>query len=225
MRETNVMGLKTKKKQLPFGAQISKNNKEYLVTRTFGRKVTLKDPQSEITLEISQGVRAVVMQSINMDFQLLKNVTSSNECLAAPVVQFHMEEQSNLEAKVEYKYKVTIPHYLSRHHSLSFVKVKYGNLKYPHLMTEVEKGNQQMKSLPYYQIDKRNITIYANHFCDVVCTSTQKVCTSKILAIPFGWIGTIGSEPVTHMKVKTYLCNYLYNNNGLKLVSFLISLF
>ena len=119
---------------------------------------------------------------------------------------------------MEYKYKMTIPHYLPRYYNLSSIKVKYGKLKQPLQMTEVLKGNPQIQSLPCYEVSKKHITIYANHFCDVVCTSVQKICTSKILAIPFGWIGRLGSDADTHMKVKTYMCNYLYNNNDLKMV-------
>ena len=203
---------------MSFEAQIRKNSKEYSVTRTFGKKVTLKDPSSDISIEVAQGVVAVVMQSINMDYLLLNKVTSADECLAAPVVQFHTVEEGKQEVKMEYKYKMVIPHYLSRNKNLSCLKVRYGNLRRPLQMKEVQKGNPQTHSLPCYEISKHHFTIYANHFCDVVCTSDQKICTSKILAIPFGWIGTFGTDTDSHMKVKTYLCSYLYNNNDLKLV-------
>ena len=195
-----------------------KNCKEYLVTRTYGKTVTVKDPFSEISLEVAQGVRAVVMQSINMDFQLLQKVTAVDECLATPVVQFHTTEEEKQRVKVKYKYKMTIPHYLCKYHNLSSIKVKYGNLKRPLQMKEIQKGDPHYQSLPYYEVSKKHITIYAHHFCDVVCTSVQKICTSKILAIPFGWIGRLDSDADTHMKVKTYMCNYLYNNSDLKMV-------
>ena len=215
----HLVDLKSERNHLAFEARIRKNSQEYLVARTFGKKVTVKDPLSEVSLQVTQGVRAVVMQSINMDFHLLRKVISAEECLAAPVVQFHMDETGTKEIKeVEYKYKITIPHYLSRHHDLSNLRVKCGNLRQPLQMTEVQKGNPQGQLLPCFEIDKKCITVYADHFCPVVCTSTQKVCTSKIIAMPYGWIGTHGDVSQTHMKVKTYLCNYLYNNGNLKQV-------
>ena len=66
----------------------------------------------------------------------------------------------------------------------------------------------------------RHITVFANHFCDVVCSSTQKVCTSKILVIPFGWISTPDSESQTDMKMKVYLCSYLYSKRDIRKVSY-----
>ena len=214
------MNLKTKRKHLNFQATIRKNYKEYLVAKTFGNKVTVKDPYSDISLDVSEGVKAVVVQSVNTDFHLLKKVIAANECFASPVVQFHIDEQSSIENTQGYRYKLTIPHYLSRHHSLSAVKVKYGSLKRPVLMKEVPKAISESGTFPFYQISKKYITIYADHFCDVVCTSAQKVCTSKIIAIPFGWIGTLGSDSDTHIKDKTYLCSYLYKNSDLTLVRF-----
>ena len=160
------------------------------------------------------------MQSMNTDFHLLRKVIPVTECLAAPVVEFHMDDHLNQEVTEGCKYKITIPHYLTRYHSLSSVRVRYGNLKRPLMMMEVQKRDPENETFPCFEVNKKNIIVYANHFCPVVCTSTQKVCTSKIIAIPFGWIGTIGSDVDTHMKVKTYLCSYLYSNNDIKLVSF-----
>ena len=94
-----MVDFKSERNQLTFEAQIRKNNKEYLVARTYGKKVTVKNPLSEISLEVAQGVTAVVMQSINMDFQLLKKVTPVNECLAAPVIQFHTTEEEKQGSK------------------------------------------------------------------------------------------------------------------------------
>ena len=219
----DALDLKRKKRQLHFEATFTKNEKQYVAARTFGKKVTVKDPFSDLSIQVAKGVKALVMQSINMDFELLNKVTSANECLAAPVVQFHMveDEKVKLEATESCKYKITIPHYLSRHQNLSWIKVKYGNLNRPHLMTEVQRGNSQSQTFPCYKIHKRDITVYANHFCDVICTSKEKVCTSKLLAMPFGLIRTLVPNKMTHIKVKTYLCSYLYNNTDLKKVSFL----
>ena len=131
-----------------------------------------------------------------------------------------MDDHIKQEVTEGCKYKITIPHYLTRQHSLSSVRVRYGNLRRPLMMMEAQERDPEKQTFPCFEVNKKSIIVYANHFCPVVCTSTQKVCTSKILAIPFGWIGTIGSDVDTHMKVKTYLCSYLYSNNDLKLVSF-----
>ena len=181
----------------------------------------IKDSLSDISLEVATGVKSLVMQSVNMDFQLLRKIIPATECLVAPVVQFHMTDQVDQEVTKGCKYKITIPHYLTRHHSLPSMRVRYGNLKRPLMMMEPPEMDPGNQTFPCFEVNKKSIIVYANHFCPVVCTSTQKVCTSKILAIPFGWIGT-GSEPQTDMKLKTYLCSYLYSNNYLKQARFIL---
>ena len=219
-----VKDLRSERSQKDFEAKITKCNNEFLATRTFGKKVKIKDPLSDISLEVAKGVKSLVMQSVNMDFHLLRKVIPATECLAGPVVQFHMDDKEKQEVAEGCKYKITIPHYLSRHHDLSSVRVRYGNLRRPLVMKEVQKEDPINQSFPCFEINMKYITVYANHFCPVVCTSTQKVCTSKILAIPFGWIGTVGSDSDTLMKVKTYLCSYLYNDKILRLVSLITRL-
>ena len=204
---------------MPFKAHMRKNGKDVLVSRTFGKKVRVKDFMSSICLEVSEGVRSVVMQSVNCNFYLVRKSIPSRECLAAPIVQLHIEEENEQDNTIGYKYKLTIPHYISRHPDQTCIKVKCGSLKQPQRMRTIEKGSPKTQTLPCWEINRKGITVYANHFCTVVCTSTQKICTSKILAIPFGWIGHVDSEPQTHMKVKVYLCSYLYSNIDLKQAS------
>ena len=209
---------------MDFQAKIIKNNREYHVTKTFGSKVTVKDPLSDVSLEVAEGVQAVVMQSINFKFELLERVIQ-NECLVSPVVQFHIKEQSQQRKREGQKYRAMVPHCLSRHHNLSCIKVRFGSIRKPLSMLEVQKGNPKNKNLPYFEINKRHITVFANHFCDVVCSSTQKVCTSKILVIPFGWISMPDSESQTDMKMKVYLCSYLYSKRDIRKVSYFTFIF
>ena len=215
--------MRSKTSHMHFEATFTKNDKTFLVAQTFGKKVTVKDSLSDLSIEVAKGVKALVMQSINANFYLLNEVIPKNECLVAPVFQLHMVEEGKTETTDTYKYKINIPHYISRNHMLSSIKVKYGSLKHSHLMTDVvETRNPRNSSLPCYKINKKHITIYANHFCDVVCTSTEKVCTSKLLALPFGLIYTLPEHrSITCIKLKTFLCSYLYNNSNLKKVWFL----
>ena len=213
--------LKSERNQITFEAQVRKNSKEFLAARTFGNKVKIKDSLSDICLEVASGVKTLVMQSVNMDFHFLRKIIPATECLAAPVVEFHMDDHINQQVTEGCKYKITIPHYLTRHHSLSSVRVRYGNLRRPLMMMEAQERVLEKQMFPCFEVNRKSIIVYANHFCPMVCTSTQKVCTSKIIAIPFGWIGTLGYDSDTHLKVKTYLCSYLYKNSDLNRVRIL----
>ena len=137
--------LRSERSQITFEAQVRKNNKEFLAARTFGKKVKIKDPFSDIFLEVATGVKSLVMQSVDMDFHLLRKVIPATECLAAPVVQFHIKDQVEQEVTDGCKYKITIPHYLRSHHGLSCVRVRYGNLRRPLMMMEAQKKIQKNK--------------------------------------------------------------------------------
>ena len=159
------------------------------------------------------------MQHTHNDFQIIRDVTSSRECLISPVVRFHTVDGIGDPTSSGYRYKVTIPHCLPSNHDSSSIKVRYGNI-YRGTLRELQPGRPQGGFKPFYEIQDNSITVYANHFCDVVCTSTHKICTSNILALPFGLIRTfdIDSDQQTNVKVKIFLCSILYSSTILKKV-------
>ena len=207
--------------KLYHSANFHKNYKDYFVSVVHGEGSVVAYPDSDITLEVTHNIRTVVMQHSQTNFESVRKSIPQRECLITPMVEFHTLESTGAEEHDghRYRYKVTIPHYLSRRHNLSCVKVRYGDINKPGSLRMLRKGNPEKEKLPCYKIGRKTITIYCNHFCDIVCTSTQKVCTSKILALPFGWIGPDSSNLQTFTKVKTYVCSFLYSDKKLQLVS------
>ena len=196
-----------------------KGMREYLAGVVKGRTVLRADAESDISIETDEMVKGIIMQHIDNDFQIVRDVISSRECLISPVVRFHTVESVGDSTSSGYRYKVTIPHCLSRSHNFSCIKVRYGNI-YRGTLQEMELGRPQEGVKPFYKVQDKNILVFANHFCDVVCTSTHKICTSNILALPFGLIRTFGidSDEQTYIKVKIFLCSILYSNADLKKV-------
>ena len=193
--------------------------REYLGGVVRGRTVLTADPESDISTETDEMVKGIIMQHIHNDFQIIRDVVPSRECLISPVVHFHTLESVGDPSPSGYRYKVTIPHCLPRSHDSSSIRVRYGDI-YRGTLRKMKKDTPEEGVKPFYVIQDQSIIVYANHFCDVVCTSTQKVCTSKILALPFGLIKTfhIDSEVQTNVKVKIFLCSILYSNADLKKV-------
>ena len=202
-------------------ALFHKNYKDYLVSVVHAEGSVVTYPDSDVTLEVTHSMRTVVMQHSQTNFESVRRAIPQKECLISPVVEFHTLESTGAEEPEghRYRYKATIPHYLSRRHNLSCVKVRYGDISKPESLRMLRKGNPEKERLPCYKIGRKTIKIYCNHFCDLVCTSTQKVCTSKILALPFGRIGPDSSNQHTHAKVKVYACSFLYGDNNLKQVN------
>ena len=187
----------------------------------YGKGSVVKDPDSNVILEVTENLKTVVMQHSYTDFEVVRNAIPQKECLITPILQFHTVELAGSEERdsCRYRYNVNIPHCLSRRHNLSSVNVRFGDLNKPGSLRMIRERNPEKDTLPFYIVGRKTITIFCNHFCDIVYTSTQKVCTSKILALPFGRIGPDSSNLETHTKVKIYVCSFLYSDKLLKLVS------
>ena len=112
-------------------AHFHKNYKDYFVSVVHGEGSVVQD--SDVTLEVAHSVKTVVMQHSHTNFQLVRNAVPQKECLITPVVEFHtleLERPQELEGN-RYRYKATIPHYLSRRHNLFCVKVRCGYISSP----------------------------------------------------------------------------------------------
>ena len=187
---------------------------------TVGHRTLLKSSYSSVTIEVAERVKSVIMQHVHTDFDSIRKSVPNKECLISPVIHLHTKDTCEQDELIEYKYKVMIPQCLTTGLSLSSVKERTGSIKRRSL-TEITKCDPQDRSIPYYEVSPEFIRLYSNHFCDVVCTSTEKVCTTKVMAIPFGLIGKqeSGTNVITQMKMKTYMCSYLYSDNALQEVS------
>ena len=122
----------------------------------------------------------------------------------------------NIEDHSVYRFKLTIPHYVDQKELVPLIQVKCGNVHGK--LSEVKNGKPNEKFQPYYEVYRDHLVLYANHFCDVVCTCPQNICSSKLLAFPFGQIDSESGRKETHTKVKTYLCSHLYQDESLRKV-------
>ena len=165
---------------------VQKGFKDYSVAVVDGRKTLVKSSnESDISIEVAEGVQSVIMNHVHTDFDSIRRSTPKEECLISPVVYLHAHDVCEQTESAEYRYKVMIPHYLPVGHNLLSVKVRYGNIKRGSLK-EVGREKPQNEIVPYYEVETNYVTLYSNHFCNVVCTSTDKVCTTKVMAFPFG---------------------------------------
>ena len=192
------------------------------MARTSGIKTLLTSSESGVSIEVAEGVQSVIMKHIYTDFDSIRKCTPKEECLISPAVHLHSQDVCDEEKLVQYRFKAVIPHYLPLGHSLSSVKVRCGDIKKCSLR-EMTQQKHQNRAIPYYDVYTDHVTLYSNHFCDVVCSSTEKVCTTKVIALPFGSLykEDTTSNTTTKMKMKTYICSYLYSDNSLQTVSYL----
>ena len=128
----------------------------------------------------------------------------------------------NWEGGSLYKFKLTVPHYVEQDVLAPLIQVKWGNIH--EKLLEICKGKPEDKLERYCEVYQDHVVVYSTHFCDVVCTLPQKVCASKLLGFPFGQIDSKPGRKETYTKMKTYLCNHLYQDESLRKVGILYNL-
>ena len=218
--EKGYKALEMLTEEQPYKVTFRKSEKYYSASKISGKAVKLVTKDSEICLDVAEGINAVIAQYIYTSFKPASIVIPSNECIISPVVRFHVQEdeKNNWSASPEFKFKVTIPHCLTGELELSSLKVRCGNiLESKRSLRKVPKGSQDGTGIPYYTADDKYITLYTNHFCDIVCTSVKKVCNSSLRILPFGSLEQDHGGQ-TYAKVKVFLCNLLFNLTEYRLV-------
>ena len=195
------------------------NTSKYLAAKVIGGGTKLIEPDSDISLEVARGVSAVIVQHIHTNLESVRCAVPKSECIVSPVVSFRVFEDG-LGEVVGWKFKACIPHCLQDTHDLSLVKVRCGNIFNWKSMREVPEGDPKSSMVPCYKIDENCITLYTNHFCDVVCSSEEKLCHKSLVILPFGRLDHDKDERNTFAKVKLFLCSTLYNLPESRLVSY-----
>ena len=171
--------------------------------------MVIQNPNSQISLEVAKGVKSIIKHEIQTDLEDLKDIIPRNECLVSPVVHFNTQESR--ANQVGYKYKTTLP--LSVSSQKHSIKVYHGDLNEETSPLEIREGRPKEEIEPYYEKKGDTVDLYSNHFSRSFATCEDKVCTSQIVALPFGLIDTEDDDE-TEVIVKTYLCSHLYTDQS-----------
>ena len=201
---------------------LRKNNRLYYTAVTDGTHVLLKAPNSEVTLEVMKGVKAAIIHHIYTNYEDIKSVLPGHECLISPVVHFSVHDCGQNFANFPFKFKARFPHCLQKESDFALVKVRYGNIFEQYSLKEIPNGDPMPSTIPCFHIDGQFITLYTNDFCDVVCSSEEKLCHKSLVILPFGYISP---HKQTYVKVKVFVCSYLYSMPDYYLVSSILSCF
>ena len=208
--------------QQEYSISYYKNRKKYYATMTNGERVTLNAPGSDVSLQVTDGLKTFVSQHIYTNFEDIKFSVPGKECIISPVVRFHTKDTLQGKVTDNCKFTATIPHCLAVGSDLSLIKVRCGSIKKKQSLREVQKGFPNDVGVPCYSTDEKCITLYANHFCDVICTTEKHVCNTSLTILPFGHLYPDKGEQETFAKVKVFLCSYLFNLPDYRSVSLLL---
>ena len=172
-----------------------------------------REPLSE---DEAQAHSSVMYQTVHNTKKVEETEGYSIQCYTEQPQHFI---HKNVDEESFHNFKLTIPHYVDQQDLVPLIQVKWGNIQGK--LREIRKGKSEDKFEPYCEVYNHHVVVYADHFCDVVCTCPEKVCASKLLAFPFGQIESKTGRKETHSKVKTYLCNHLYQDESLRKVGIL----
>ena len=167
-------------------------------------------PGSEISLRVREGVYSTIIHKIYNDLDAAQCHIPSGSCVISPVISYQAIGDDNSDVKDVPKYTVTIPHCLPEELDLSLIKVRCGKSGNKGTLEEIPSKEEDCDNRPYYQAHGKTIKVYTDHFCPIVCTSEKKICDSSLVILPFGSLTHLSRNQTT-VKVKVYVCNYLYN--------------
>ena len=198
---------------------LRKKNRLYYATITNGDHILMKAPNSQVSLEVMKGVKATITHHIYTNYEDIKRALPGHECLVSPIVHFSVQDCQQNPAHFPFKFKARFPHCLQTESDFALVKVRWGNIFQQRSLKEVPKGDPEPSAVPCYSIDGQFITLYTNHFCDVVCTTEEKLCNKLLVILPFGYISRCEEDRQTYVKVKVFVCSYLSDMPDYYLVS------
>ena len=171
----------------------------------------LTAPDSDVSVEVAKGVKTVITQHIYTDFQAIKTVISPTECIVSPIVRLHVQDEAEDIVASHFKFKVRIPHCLTKQTDFAHLKVRCGDMNIPNSLKKMNGEKHGSPTMPYYELYGKYIILYTDHFCDVFCSSEQKICNSSLTIMPFGSLDYDKNDQQTRVKVKVILCSILYN--------------
>ena len=169
-----------------------------------------------------KGVKAAIIHHSYTNYEDIKSALPGHECLVSPIVHFSVHDWGQNFANFPFKFIARFPHCLKRESDFTFVKVRCGNIFEQNCLKEIPNGDPDSSAIPCYSIDGQFITLYTNHFCDVVCSSEEKICYKSLVVLPFGYLSQYEEDCQTYVKVKVFICSYLYNMPDYYLVSLIL---
>ena len=179
---------------------------------TKGESITLYAPDSDVSLEVAEGVKSGIEQRIHTDLTRFPDLIPPDECFVSPIVELLSKEQSVLLKQGQFKYRIKIPHCLRTQQQLSTVKVRCGDVKKKQPFQEVLSGNENAREGAWFDVDVNYIMITTNHFSVFVCSSCgDKSCNDSLVAFLFGSLNTFEEDRETYAQVKAFLCSTLYD--------------
>ena len=151
---------------LSYTASFHKGFKTFYGTRAYGEEAILKAPDSNVRLRVPLKAEAFVYGHAHTGIQHFLSHIPENECLVAPIAEYHCVYKNENQHKNEYLFEIMIPHCIRDRDALSSFRVRHGDIY----------KNKPFEEINWFQVDDSYITIYTNEFSQFICTSCERIC-------------------------------------------------
>ena len=192
-----------------------------------GRSCTIQAAKSEVILHVPKGVYGALLANIHTNAARFIHHIPKNDCLVAPICEYHLEpylrEELSLGEKKKTpvpkpstsvepspqirKYIIQIPHIVRDIERVRpFLKVRHGNL-HSGVPALADERHDDKRGKVQYHIDDKYVTILTSHFSGYIITVEGINCCGQTAHLLF--FGSLRNRPDTQplATVKVFISN------------------
>ena len=179
-----------------------------------GKPCTIQGNDSDTLLHISQGVCAALLGNIHTNPTKFRHHIPSNDCLVAPICEYHLQPFIGRILPPATKYKIQVPHIVRNvHQARRLIRIRQGDI-HSRSVLPVQKLEKYK-----YEMDEKYMTIYTSHFSGYIVTAEGINCCSKSANVLL--FGSLANNPEMGplVTVKIYLASIKSQIKDYKAVS------
>ena len=164
-----------------------------------GRPCTIQGTDSDTLLHIPDGVYAALLGNIHTNPTTFRHHIPPNDCLVAPICEYHLQPFIGKTLPKDTKYKICVPHIVRNVQQISeSIRVRHGNIHNHSILPvhEIQKNK--------LEIDQRFVTIHTSHFSGYIVTAEGINCCSKSANVLL--FGSLVNNPEMGPSVTVKIC-------------------
>ena len=160
----------------------------------------IQGTNSDTLLHIPQGVYAALLGNIHTDPTKFRHHIPPNDCLVAPICEYHLQPFIGRILPPNTKFKIQVPHIVRNvHEAQQFIRIRHGDIHSGSILPvyKLEKEKSEM--------DEKYVTIHTSHFSPFIVTAEGINCCSKSANVLL--FGSLANNPEMgpSVTVKIYL--------------------
>ena len=167
-----------------------------------GKPCTIQGTDSDTLLHIPAGVYTALLGNIHTDPSKFRHHIPPNDCLVAPICEYHLQPFIGRILPRNTSYKIQVPHIIrNTDEAQKHIYLRHGDLH----------GNAVLPVCKFekdkFEIDEKYVTIHSRHFSGYIVTAEGINCCSKSANVLLFGSLTNNLEMGPLVTVKIYLAS------------------